>query len=450
MTTLSAPPDLAFALAEHAATMSVEAVPAAALAHLKRDLVDGLGVILGGLHAPGVPETRAVIEGWSASGVATVFGTGMRLPPVFAAMANATAGHALDFDDTLDEGGGMHAGVPVHSAALAIADERGDVSGREYLAAVAIGLDVAVRLALAPHEDYGWHRTSAFGIFGVTVAVGRLQGLDAEQMRHALGIAYSQASGNRQCIADGSLSKRLQSGFGARDGISAVLLAQRGLTGATNIFEGANGFFPLYQRGLYDRATVSDGLGAEILSTRISLKPYPCGRPLHNLIDCALAIRAEAGGEGIARIEIETAGRAPGRATFPEDVVQAQFSSPFAVALALAEGRLAIRAFDRPEEASATVRALFTAATQQPSADGVPRVTVHYADGRQVRHEAPVASGNPAHPLSEAQLRAKAHDCNAAAGEPLTAAALDRVIETALNLDTLDDTRSLTRLLAMS
>src|SRR6185312_2619207 len=133
---------------------------------------------------------------------------------------------------------------------LAVADELGGVSGADYLAATAIGLDVAVRLALAPAEDYGWHRTSAFGIFGVTVAVGRLLGLDPETMRNALGIAYSQASGNRQCIADGALSKRLQSGFGARDGVQAVQLAQRGLTGARRIFEGVNGFFPLYQRGL--------------------------------------------------------------------------------------------------------------------------------------------------------------------------------------------------------
>jgi 2-methylcitrate dehydratase PrpD len=450
MTTTVAPPDLAHALAEHAATTPAEAIPAGVTAHLQRDLVDGLGVILGGLHAPGVPETRAVIEGWSAPGVATVFGTPLRLPPVFAAMANATAGHALDFDDTLDEGGGMHAGVPVHSAALAIADERGGVSGREYLAAVAVGLDVAVRLALAPHEDYGWHRTSAFGVFGVTVAAGRLLGLDVEQMRNALGIAYSQASGNRQCIADGALSKRLQSGFGARDGITAVLLAQRGLTGATNVFEGSNGFFPLYQRGLYSRETVADGLGREILSTRISLKPYPCGRNLHALADCALEIREEAGAEGITGVEIEAGGRAPARSGFPQDVVQAQFSAPFAVALALAEGRLTIRAFDRPQEASEAVRRLFALTEQRPHPDDGVRVTVRYADGRTVMRTATVASGNPARPMSDAQLRAKAHDCNAAAGQPLTAATLDRVIETALDLERLPDVKQLTALLATS
>ncbi len=439
--------DLAEELVRHAAETPFEAIPEAVLEHLAFDLVDSLGVCLGGLRAPGVEVTREVIAGDVRVGQAVVFGTPLRWPAAFAAMANATAGHALDFDDTLDEGGGMHAGVPVHCAALAAADEMGGVSGRDYLAAVALGLDVAVRLALAPAHDYGWHRTSAFGVFGVAVAAGRLRGLDAKRMRHALGIAYSQASGNRQCINDGALSKRLQAGFAARDGVTAARLAE--LTGAHNVFEGANGFFALYQRGGYDRETVLRGLGREFLSSRISLKPYPCGRNLHPAIDAALALRQRSSGREMSSVEVAVGRRDPeaGAPSFPRDVVQAQFSKPFAVALALVEGRLSIEDFARPETVSPTVTRLFekVQVVDAPrEADAGVRVTVHYADGSSDNEATSAAHGHPSRPLSLAELRAKFHDCNRASGLPLSLEAADRAIDTALGIRTLESTQELT------
>jgi 2-methylcitrate dehydratase PrpD len=446
--------DLAHDLAEHAARTPLSAVPQGVLEHLCHDLADSLGVILGGLNAPGVPETRAYIEETVRPGAAAVFGTEHHWPAAFAAQANATAGHALDFDDTLDEGGGMHAGVPVHTSALAIADELGGVNGDTYLRSVALGLDVAVRLALAPSHDYGWHRTSAFGVFGAAVAAGRLLELDPEQMRHALGIAYSQASGNRQCIADGALSKRLQSGFAARDAITAVRLAQRGLTGAINIFEGANGFFPLYQRGGYDRDLILRDLGVDFLSRRISLKPYPCGRNLHAMVDAALALRGRAHGRRIAGVEIGLDERALASADrdYPASVVPAQFSRPFATALALASGRLGIADFARPEAAPPDVRELFRRINlaSWPNDTAAVRVVVEYEDGSSDHEQAEVASGHPTKPLSDEQVRAKFLDCNEASGQPLTTERATEVLDAALNIHTLSNTRDLTALLAPS
>ena len=382
--------DLAWNLAEHTARTPLSAVPDAVLDHLSHDLTDSLGVILGGLDAPGVPETQAFIGESARPGAAAVFGTDLRWPAAFTAQANATAGHALDFDDTLDEGGGMHAGVPVHTTTLAVADELGDVAGDAYLRAVALGLDVAVRLALAPSDDYGWHRTSAFGVFGATAAAGRLVGLEPEAMRHALGIAYSQASGNRQCIADGALSKRLQSGFAARDAVTAVRLAERGLTGATNIFEGANGFFPLYQRGGYDRDLILRDLGRDFLSRRISLKPYPCGRNLHAMVDAALALHERAAGREIDRVEIGLDERALATAdrAYPAAVVPAQYSRPFATALALATGRLTIGDLADPQAAPFEVQELFRRINLVPwpeSSNGSVRVAVREALGTALR-----------------------------------------------------------------
>ncbi len=152
-----------------------------------------------------------------------------RLPAPQAAMLNASMAHALDFDDTLDHGGSIHPGASVLAASLAVSDMLGGVSGERLLLAIALGLDVSCRVALASTVDRGWHRTAAMGVFGAAAAAGKLLGLNVEQMVNALGIAFSQAAGNRQCIVDGALTKRLQAGQAASSGVLAAILASRGL-----------------------------------------------------------------------------------------------------------------------------------------------------------------------------------------------------------------------------
>ena len=443
--------DLTQALADHAARFSAADVPAAVTDRLALDLADTLAAAIGGLRTEGVRETLAFVAEETAPGRCQVFGDPRQLSALAAAQANATAAHALDFDDTLDEGGGMHAGAAVHSAALAVADHLGGVSGRDYAGAVAVGLDVAVRLALSATEDFGWHRTSAFGVFGVTVAVGRLVGLTRDQFANALGVAYAQASGNRQCIPDGALTKRLQSGFSARDGITAVRLAQRGLTGPANAFEGRDGFFNLYQRGAYDRQIVTQGLGQTLLSDRISLKPYPCGRNLHAILDAALAARAEGGAEAIRGVRVRIAAAAASRAsrTYPRHVVEAQFSIPFAVALVLTTGAASLAAFDQPLTVEPTLRDLFDKVEIEAQAvrPEAAFVEIDYADGRTATAEVVTASGHPTRPLGVAAVEAKFQDCNAFAGTPLAPDQVRDVVATAVGLPSLDSTSRLTSLL---
>jgi len=157
---------------------------------------------------------------------------------------------------------------------------------------VALGLDVSCRIALASTLDRGWHRTAAIGVFGATAAAGKLIGLTPEQMLAAFGIAYSHAAGNRQCILDGALTKRMQAGQAASAGVFSAVLAQTGFTGARNIFNGRFGFLELYQPNGYDASVLLRDLGAAFRGEALSYKPYPCGRPLHAAIDAALAARA--------------------------------------------------------------------------------------------------------------------------------------------------------------
>lgn len=444
--------DLVHPLAAHAANFPVNRIDPSVAEHLALDLVDGLAATLGGARAPGVAELAQVLSAQARSGPSLRFASSEQYPAVIAAQLNATAGHALDYDDTLDEGGGMHAGALVHNAALAVADELGGVSGLQYVAATAVGLDIAVRLALAPTRDFGWHRTSAFGIFGVVGAVGRLYGLSQEQFVNAFGIAYAQASGNRQCIADGALSKRLQAGFAARDGITAVQLAKLGVTGASRVFEGTDGFFPLYQRGEFVRERITDGLGEQLLSNRISLKPYPCGRNLHGLLDATVRARHVHAGRSIERIDVTIDAKSFARATltWPEHVVAAQFSVPFVVALSTATGRTALADFDQPAKVPEAVKGLFARVHVKPhdGAADADRIVFSYRDG--VVHEestAGVRLGHPTEPVSREQTGDKLRDCNAFAGAPLSAERVEALLSAALEVGRLPSTTALTSLL---
>jgi len=126
----------------------------------------------------------------------------------------------------------------------------------------------------------------------------KLIGLSPEQMLAALGIAYSHAAGNRQCILDGVLTKRMQAGQAAGAGVFSAVLAQTGFTGAQNIFNGRFGFFELYQPHGSDASPLLRDLGTAFRGEALSYKPYPRGRPLHAAIDAALAARAQLEIEG--------------------------------------------------------------------------------------------------------------------------------------------------------
>src|SRR5215213_516979 len=271
--------DPAWALARHVCHTDYADLPASAVASARRDILDTFGCMLGGSGSPGIDELFAVISRWGGLAESHVLLRGIRLPAPQAALLNASMGHALDFDDTLDTGGSIHPGVSALGSVLAVCDSIGGVTGRDMLLAVALGLDVSCRIALASTLDRGWHRTAAIGVFGATAAAAKLLRLGPEQVLAALGIAYSHAAGNRQCILDGALSKRMQAGQAASAGVFSAVLAQTGFTGARNIFDGRFGFFELYQPSGYDPSILLRELGVAYRGEALSFKPYPCGRP---------------------------------------------------------------------------------------------------------------------------------------------------------------------------
>lgn len=453
--------DPVLALAEHVCSSRFVDLPESAVVATKRDILDTLGAALGGSVAPGIAELAGLTRRWGGAAESSVWVLGGRFPAPQAALVNAAMGHALDFDDTFDRAGNIHPGIATLAAALAAAELDKNTAGRDVVLAVTLGLDVACRLALAATVDRGWHRTASIGIFGAVAAASKILGLPVQQMVHAFGIAYSQAAGNRQCIVDGALTKRLQAGQAASSGVLAAILAGEGFTGAQEVFAGRFGFFPMYQPEGYDLEEITADLGTAFRGEELSFKPYPCGRPLHALLDAALALYRTLDlatadeGKAIAEVIVTTDAQtytdqlAPGTTKHrPTQVVEAQFSVPFLVAAALALGRVGIgevAGVDDPRVLALAARIQGVVRSDAPK--GWAALTVRRSDGRLASRETAMPSGSPEQPLSTAQLETKFRDCAAHAIRPLSESVVEQLISAVQHLDTLPTVTAFLQLL---
>lgn len=444
---MAATKDPAWALAEHVCRCRLADLPATTRVATCDDILDTFGCLLGGSGAPGIAELFRVLSSWGGSEQSQVMLWQRRLPAPHAAMMNASMAHALDFDDTLDHGGSIHPGASVLAASLAVSDMLGGVAGRDLLLAVALGLDVSCRVALASTLDRGWHRTAAMGVFGAAAASGKLLGLSVGQMVNALGIAFSQSAGNRQCIVDGALTKRLQAGQAASSGVLAALLAREGFTGAHDIFLGQFGFFQLYQPNGYDATKLTEGLGREFRGDELSFKPYACGRPQHAMLDAAIAVReqlklgtsielSEVAGVTVtcsAMIADEQFRGAPHKRR-PTQIVEAQFALPYLIAAALVQGRAGIaEVADLHNPQVLDLAARMTGVAVEEDANG--GVTVTLRNGRMATATVGLPLGSPGNRLSMEQLTMKFADCAGNAVRPLSEDAVHAAVHMMRHLE---------------
>jgi 2-methylcitrate dehydratase PrpD len=448
--------DPAWALAEHVCGCDFTDLPTATRVATCSDILDTFGCWLGGSGAPGIAELVRIIGGWGGAPQSQVMVWQRRLPAPQAALLNASMAHALDFDDTLDHGGSIHPGASALATSVAVSDMLGGVSGQRLLLAIALGLDVSCRVALASTVDRGWHRTAAMGVFGAAAAAGKLMGLTVEQMVNALGIAFSQAAGNRQCIVDGALTKRLQAGQAASSGVLAAMLAAEGFTGAHDIFLGRFGFFELYQPNGHDPAKLLDNLGTKFRGDELSFKPYACGRPQHAILDAAIAARDQLGlGTTVGLTEIANVRVAAAAATVaeqfngaphkrrPTQIVEAQFALPYLIAAALVHGRVGITEVADIHHAQVLDIADRMEGIDAGQATG--GVTVRLRDGRSAAAEIGTPLGSPENRLSIEQLRMKFADCARNAVRPLSDDAVQATTRTIMDLENVPDVSFLLR-----
>lgn len=385
-------------------------------------ILDSLGVTIAARRAPGIAELTAAMRALDPDGrTATLLPDGSSVSPATAALVNGAAAHALEFDDTHDHAR-IHALCAVLPAALAIAEGRGGVGGAAFVRAVAIGIEIFCRLGLSCplFLDRGWHPTTAFGGIAAAATGAVLLSLDADRTSHAMAIAYAQMCGNTQSIADGSLTKRIGPGFAARNGVTAAYLARSGITGPRRFLDGGSGLFALYEGEDARADAIVGDLGEDWRLPGLSIKPFPCCRCSHSLIQLGIQLHGEgigaediAGGKlflGAVNHKVVNAPFDPKAAADP--VVHAQFNACYAFARAILDGKVDLATFDRDtilDERSLLARRFdCEIASSIPATALAPaQVKLVLKDGSARTAATDTLSGSPEAPLTSAELRDK-------------------------------------------
>jgi len=255
---------------------------------IRLSLMDWAACAIAGAEEPVSRICRDMVLAEGGTGLSVLIGGGV-VPARSAALANGATSHALDFDDThfLHIG---HPSVVVFSAALATAQEVSS-SGADFLEAAALGFEASARVGAwlgRGHYETGFHQTATAGSFGATLACGRLMGLNADQMQHALGICSTRASGLKSQF--GTMGKPYNAGLAAANAVEAALLASRGFVSRPDGLECVQGFGDTHD-GAGDMSALA-GLGETWVTDSVSHKFHACCHGTHAALE-ALRIAAD-------------------------------------------------------------------------------------------------------------------------------------------------------------
>lgn len=369
-----------------------------------------------GAGSPLALALRALVSPHPGTGGAPLAGDLALVDPLGAALVNAAASHANEFDDSY-RAGLYHPGAPVASAAFAAAFVD-DAPGTRLLTALVAGYELTLRLAAAinPAHYKVWHTTGTVGAFGAAAAAASVLGLDVARAEGALGLAGTQAAGLWEVLPDAPVAKNLHPAKAAHAGLLAALLARGGVAGPSTILEGPRGFFAATVPAPVDPRRCVDGLGERWLTPETTFKAYPtCGHAMTS-IEATLRLRGRADAAAVEDVEVRThpVSIAIAGEPFPADEASAKFSIPYCVAVALLDGRVGQAQFSAARIGDPAVHALLRRVRlvadeslavvegQRPS-----RVTLTLAGGARLVEQADVRTGDPEQPMSAAQKRDK-------------------------------------------
>lgn len=338
-------------LVEYIMETPFEMLPKEVIDIAKKVVLTVLGTTIAGAKEEGCETLLSQVKEWGGKEEATILIHGGRVPAHNAVLVNSTMARALDFCDSMLMG--IHLGSSTIPTALAVAELTGGCSGREFLTALVVGTEIAVRIHFSSIYD-GFDPTGVCTIFATTAIAGRILGLKSEQMLNALALAFNRAGGSMQSNIDGSLAVRLNQGFASQGGIICAQLAQGGITGPMNFLSGIYGYFHLYAKDRYEPEKVMGGLGERFEFTKTIFKKYPsCGGTLTST-DAILDLVANKylTPENIAQITIKVTPPIYKLVGHPFKIgnnprVNAQFSIQYCVANALLRGSSKLKHFEQ-------------------------------------------------------------------------------------------------------
>jgi 2-methylcitrate dehydratase PrpD len=449
-------------LAEFATTSTYATIPDDVRTSVRCRVLDIIGICVAAAPLATSRAALSLIADQAGAEEACAVSLPRRVPAAQAAFANGVLAHSLDYDDT-HLPSVLHPSAPVVPAVLAMA-ELTDAHGRDVIAAVAVGLEICVRLGMAGYDrtagnslffERGQHATSICGVIGGAAAAALLLGTGSDGVAHAMGIAVSMASGLLEANRTGGTVKRMHCGWASHGAVIAAQLAARGITGPPTALEGRFGLFQGFLDGRFDRNEITHALGDRWAVPSIHFKPYPANHFAHTAIDAAIRLRqrgldvddVEGVHLGVAEPMVRTIGDPIEVKRTPETGYQAQFSGPYCVVAALlGGGGLGLALDDFTDELARDLRrrelmAKVDVVADPSCADVYPEelpciLSIRTRAGQEFVEEVWENRGGPKRPLTDDELATKFRD-NATRG--LDDGAVAAIEKAVLDLDNLDD-----------
>lgn len=415
---------LAHRLAEYAANLSFEKLPAEAVLEAKRRIIDALGCALGAYDAEPAQIARKVAQLGSSQHGATVLGTKHKTTPDHAAFASGVMMRYLDFNDTYLSKEPAHPSDNI-AAVLAVAEAE-KKSGKDILTAIVLAYEIQCRLCdAASIRSRGWDHVT-YGSFSAGLAAGKLYGLNAEQLVHVQGLAATPNNAMRQTRV-GELSHWKGCAFAnaSRNAVFAATLAKHGMTGPSEIFEGEMGFWAQVS-GPFELVDMGGENGnPHFMINQTYVKHFPAEYHSQSAIEAAFELREQIGADNIDQkiesITIESfdaavdiiAGFAEHWA--PKSRETADHSMPYCVSAALIDGEITLDTFSDARIQEPKLRALIQKVKVNRNAemtagypDGIPNLLViKTTDGKEYSKKVSYPLGHNRNPMNDVDIEKK-------------------------------------------
>jgi 2-methylcitrate dehydratase PrpD len=435
---------VALQFAEFARALRFEDLPASVVHEAKRAILNYFGVAIGGWSDPSCAVLATMLDGSSGSRHATAVGSSLRLDVLNASFLNAVLANALEFDDT-HMPTVIHPAAPVAPPLFALA-ERQRISGRQFLTAFVLGVEIACRAgnSVSPgHYARGWHITTTCGVLGSAGSAAMILNLTNQQFSHAIGIAASQASGLVENLPSGA--KSVQIGNSARNGLFAALIAGQGYTASPRAIEGERGWARA-MGDVPDLGALVGNLGRSWELMKNAYKAYPCGIVLAPLIDACLKLGRDhdLAADSIDRVVVRGAPLLLARADRPQvpDERIAKLSLQHAAAVAFVRRRAGVMEFGEASVNAAEIAAFRTKVVAEADAalsmsEAVVQVEVA---GRSLSAHITAPKGSLENPLTDKEIREKARELANLAGSAID---IDRLADAVWDLNQSEDAGTL-------
>lgn len=446
-------------LANFAAGLKFEMLPGEVVEHAKLCVLDALGCTLFGNT---LPWTRmiadmAITEG--ANEEALIWNTAQRTSPALAALVNGTGGHGFELDD-LHTAGMLHVSTLSVPAAIALAEARGPVNGRDFLVAVIAGFEIGLRIGMASTHSLfhrGWHPQGNAGVMAAAATAACILNLSKEKTLHAIALAASQAAG-LMAAQEGAMAKRFHGGRATQSGVYAALLAERGFTGIPNAIEAPYGGFLSSFTDKCDPKLLTHGLSQIWETMAIGFKPNPTVSCIQAPIKALREIMAteKLVGTEIDRIEVSCSTFTYRHTVWDykaESVTEAQMNLGYGLAVTAIDGDAFVEQYHPERIVDPAIREFSKRihARIEPNIDAEGpalrdhiELTLFTKDDRQFSRELLYRPGSPEDPMAPAELERKFRRLCKASG---TSVDVEGIIQTVTRLDALTDIGILTELL---